>query len=734
MNPIDIATILVPTCVRGTGQRAKHSCVISRDCSLALLLVTVTSAIGAGCDSPTSPGDQGRTLQSNIYSGSSVSNDAVFGFETAGTWSTTMTGATLAQSTTHSQGSYSLSVRPSNSNGYTPLASTPLSTLSTVGPTLAVDVMLPKNQANPYWYGTMQVYLNCPSRSIYSQFLGQVELTGKPLGVWNTVSFSVNSGYISSLLSAKYSDLVITVVLNVQVPTAATYYIDNLRFLPAAVNGCNGLPNGTSCTDNNACSVGDACQSNTCRPGPVGTCVALDQCHAVGTCAPSTGLCSNPVKANGTNCDDGNTLTQGDVCTDGVCKGSTASKPNGVACTGNSDCMSGNCVGGICCNSGCNGPCQSCSTGTCTNKASGVTCGESTCSGGILTTAPTCDGMGTCTAGVTMSCSAANGQEACVAGQCVLTSCNPGFANCNGNPQDGCETNIATDKVHCGGCSLACVGANGQESCVGGQCVISTCNPGFADCDGITQNGCEANIATDKVHCGGCNLACVGANGQESCVGGQCVISTCNPGFADCDGITQNGCEANIATDKVHCGGCNLACVGANGQESCVGGQCVIGTCNPGFADCDGITQNGCEANIATDKVHCGGCNLACVGANGQESCVGGQCVIGTCNPGFADCDGITQNGCEANIATDKVHCGGCNLACVGANGQESCVGGQCVISTCNPGFADCDGITQNGCEANIATDKVNCGGCNLACVGANGQESCVGGQCVIGM
>src|SRR5262249_19782342 len=32
------------------------------------------------------------------------------------------------------------------------------------------------------------------------------------------------------------------------------------------------------------------------------TCTASDQCHVVGTCNPATGLCSNPVKPNGTVC------------------------------------------------------------------------------------------------------------------------------------------------------------------------------------------------------------------------------------------------------------------------------------------------------------------------------------------------------------------------------------------------------------------------------------------------
>ena len=56
-------------------------------------------------------------------------------------------------------------------------------------PILAVDVMLATAQANPYWYGAVQAPINCPSQSIDSQFLSQVERIAKPRNTWNTVTF-----------------------------------------------------------------------------------------------------------------------------------------------------------------------------------------------------------------------------------------------------------------------------------------------------------------------------------------------------------------------------------------------------------------------------------------------------------------------------------------------------------------------------------------------------------------
>jgi hypothetical protein len=110
--------------------------------SLLVAVMVATAAVGCG-DSPRS--DQTITA---VRSALTATSD-VFGFENPADWSTTTAGAVLTQSTTHSQGSFSLQVKPSNSNGFTPIVSTPLSTLTGVSPTLAWDLMLPSQEPNP---------------------------------------------------------------------------------------------------------------------------------------------------------------------------------------------------------------------------------------------------------------------------------------------------------------------------------------------------------------------------------------------------------------------------------------------------------------------------------------------------------------------------------------------------------------------------------------------------------
>jgi hypothetical protein len=76
---------------------------------------------------------------------------------------------------------------------------------------------------------------------------------------------------------------------------------------------------GTACNDSNACTQLDTCQAGACVGQNPIVCVGTDQCRDGGTCDPATGTCSNPIKPNGTACEDGNACTSADTCIDGGC-------------------------------------------------------------------------------------------------------------------------------------------------------------------------------------------------------------------------------------------------------------------------------------------------------------------------------------------------------------------------------------------------------------------------------
>jgi hypothetical protein len=146
--------------------------------------------------------------------------------------------------------------------------------------------------------------------------------------------------------------------------------------------------NGTACTDGNACTQNDACQAGVCQPGAPLTCVAQGQCFDAGTCNPATGACTNPPKAAGAACSDGNACTQTDACDGaGACAGT-----NPVVCT------AGQCTSGGTCNPA-TGACQggvNQPNGTPCSDANACTSGDA-CQGGLCTGTPLCGPTQTCT-------------------------------------------------------------------------------------------------------------------------------------------------------------------------------------------------------------------------------------------------------------------------------------------------------------------------------------------------
>jgi hypothetical protein len=101
--------------------------------------------------------------------------------------------------------------------------------------------------------------------------------------------------------------------------------------------------------------------------------------------------------------------------------------------------------------------------------------------------------------------------------------------------------------ANCGMCGAACDLANAAESCATGACRLSTCNPGFGNCDGNEANGCETQLNT-LTNCGGCGTTCALMNATETCSTGACRIASCNMGWVDCDGLDSNGCESSTWT------------------------------------------------------------------------------------------------------------------------------------------------------------------------------------------
>ncbi|MBK8256484.1 MAG: hypothetical protein IPK82_27925 [Polyangiaceae bacterium] len=98
--------------------------------------------------------------------------------------------------------------------------------------------------------------------------------------------------------------------------------------------------------------------------------------------------------------------------------------------------------------------------------------------------------------------------------------------------------------------------------------------PDASHCPAETPDYCGSvcvDTQTDLSHCGACGAACVpGSQGVEvACDAGTCKVTECEPTFADCDGLAENGCEVDTTRSAAHCGTCGNAC-----STQCLAGEC----------------------------------------------------------------------------------------------------------------------------------------------------------------
>jgi hypothetical protein len=342
---------------------------------------------------------------------------------------------------------------------------------------------------------------------------------------------------------------------------------------------------------------------------------------------------------------------------------------------------------------------------------------------------------------------------------CTISMCSPGWGDCNKQVPDGCEVDLKTTLANCGACGHNCTApANMGNACTAGVCATGACMSGYADCNNNLADGCETNLIIDVGNCGACGAACSANNITPACTSGICN-GTCNSGFADCNGNKQtDGCETNLGTSTGNCGSCGTACSSNNINPSCTSGVCS-GTCNTGFADCNNNKQtDGCETSLNTDINNCGTCGHACdsgqscqsgtcVGAPGIACTSNGQCATGICVDSVC-CSTVCSGTCQAcNLAGQVGTCsnipagtdpanecadqGAASCGTIGyCNGSGSCayypVGTVAVAASCSAGIytptSTCSGsgsVVSGG--SNVYCPPYTCNGnsaCNSTCAG----------------
>ena len=183
---------------------------------------------------------------------------------------------------------------------------------------------------------------------------------------------------------------------------------------------------------------------------------------------------------------------------------------------------------------------------------------SSSTSSGISTCTPYCPTGAVCGSdGCGGSCGTCSGSTPnCINYQCSANTCTP---SCVGKTcgDDGCGGS-------CGNCLLA----NSVSTCSASySCVISSCSTGYANCDSNTTNGCETLLGT-ITNCASCGNQC--STGQ-TCTNNVCVTpstpTTWQTGIVswwNLNGNTQDSVGTNHGTNN----GATLL------SSGCVSGSC----------------------------------------------------------------------------------------------------------------------------------------------------------------
>lgn len=99
------------------------------------------------------------------------------------------------------------------------------------------------------------------------------------------------------------------------------------------------------------------------------------------------------------------------------------------------------------------------------------------------------------------------------------SECPTGFDECDGDLSEACEQDLS-ELDTCGSCDVACTNEHGGIVCEDLKCKITSCADGYADCNDDPNDGCETGLIGNDENCGACGRDC-------SSVGATCTVDSC---------------------------------------------------------------------------------------------------------------------------------------------------------------------------------------------------------------
>jgi Putative metal-binding motif len=281
------------------------------------------------------------------------------------------------------------------------------------------------------------------------------------------------------------------------------------------------------------------------------------------------------------------------------------------------------------------------------------------------------------TTGYCVACEAGNADHACPVG----------FTCCS----EAC-IDTGADPANCGACDNPCVLPNASATCSAGLCVLDSCESGFADCDGDATNGCETSTAGGGCACAPgetqpCYSGPAGTEDVGPCHGGTRTCDASGSAWGACVGEVIPASDSCLNSEDDDCDGVMnngypnaTACLCLPGESrSCYTGPAgteTVGTCHTGTETCvsAGTGYTLCTGEVTPTAEVCGnGQDEDCNGVNddsldqdgdGWTVCQGDCCdQIGPAcgspslvNPGAVEVAGDSvDNNCNGQIDENPV-------------------------------------------------------------------------------
>jgi hypothetical protein len=298
-------------------------------------------------------------------------------------------------------------------------------------------------------------------------------------------------------------------------------------------------------------------------------------------------------------------------------------------------------------------------------------------------------------------CTAENAAPACVGGVCGLVACLEGFADCNEDASDGCESDLS-DPVLCGVCGPL-------EGRPGDPC--GTCGSGSWACADEGAVLCDGDLGPAAVNaCGGCGE--LDDAPGESC--GECERWVCGAHGLSCETASDElnvcgSCGSLSGEPGTACGSCDLGVWRCDGPDTaCVGGSETVNACG------------GCAALEAEPDAPCGSCGLDSFVCDGTDAVVCDGDTAGNACDGCATLDAELGDACGP-CGLDRVVCAGTDdVTCDGSTALNDC--GGCLdlfaerdspCGVCDAGLWACNGTEIVSCRGGGEEARNLCGGCS---------------------